>query len=121
MLDFSKPVTTRDGRKVRILCTDAPGRWPVVGYACDRFEPQGICEYKWHLDGSFHRSNAVECRHDLIQAEEPVVRYLLVNRDNSVAGWIFTPRCIEHNKSCADKRLFKLTFDGDQVTGELVK
>jgi hypothetical protein len=30
-IDFSKPVTTRDGRPVRILCTDRPGEWPVVG------------------------------------------------------------------------------------------
>lgn len=30
-IDFTKPVTTRDGRPVRILCTDRPGEWPVVG------------------------------------------------------------------------------------------
>jgi hypothetical protein len=23
---------TRDGRKARVLCTDAPGRYPVIGY-----------------------------------------------------------------------------------------
>ena len=30
-LDFTKPVTTRNGRAVRILCTDAPGVLPVIG------------------------------------------------------------------------------------------
>jgi hypothetical protein len=30
-LDLSKPVQTRDGRKVRILCTDAKSGLPIVG------------------------------------------------------------------------------------------
>lgn len=28
-IDWTKDVETMDGRKVRILCTDAPGPWPV--------------------------------------------------------------------------------------------
>lgn len=34
MIDFAKPVQTRDGRKVRILCTDRkpePGGHTVIG------------------------------------------------------------------------------------------
>jgi len=34
-LDFSKPVRTRDGREVRILCADASNSKPVIGYYCD--------------------------------------------------------------------------------------
>ncbi len=30
MIDFNKPVQTRDGRKVRILCTDAKCGMPIV-------------------------------------------------------------------------------------------
>ncbi len=31
-LDFTKPITTRDGRKVRILCTDGPDKkYPIIG------------------------------------------------------------------------------------------
>ena len=30
-IDFTKPVQTRDGRKVRILCTDGPGDTPIIG------------------------------------------------------------------------------------------
>lgn len=30
-LDGSRPVTTRDGRKVTLYCVDAPGDWPVHG------------------------------------------------------------------------------------------
>lgn len=31
MIDFNKPVQTKDGCKVRILCTDRKGTYPVVG------------------------------------------------------------------------------------------
>ena len=30
-IDWTKPVQTRDGRKVRVLCTDGPKRSPVIG------------------------------------------------------------------------------------------
>ena len=30
-LDFSRPIQTRDGRKVRILCTDRNAHYPIVG------------------------------------------------------------------------------------------
>lgn len=39
-LDFTKPVQTRDGRNVRILCTDGGGEYPVIGY-CDPLEGDG--------------------------------------------------------------------------------
>lgn len=50
MIDFTKPCQTRDGRPVRILCTDAAGRNPIVGliqmaagdYAC-----------QWKADGTY--------------------------------------------------------------------
>ena len=32
-IDWSKPVRTKDGRAVRVLCTDGPGDYPVVGLA----------------------------------------------------------------------------------------
>ncbi len=39
---------TRDGRKARVLCTDAPGEWPVVGYIIcgNNAEP-----WVWFADG----------------------------------------------------------------------
>lgn len=30
-IDFSKPITTLDGRAVRILCTDRASEYPIVG------------------------------------------------------------------------------------------
>lgn len=46
-LDLTKPVQTRDGRKVRLLCTDGPGEYPVIGIIeCDH---DGVC--RWPLNG----------------------------------------------------------------------
>jgi hypothetical protein len=54
-IDFSKPVQTRDGRKVRILCTDGATevdgkKYPIVGL----FEEGGsLFPQVWGIDGSF--------------------------------------------------------------------
>jgi hypothetical protein len=45
-IDWTKPVQTRDGDPVRILCTDGPEKWPVVGIVKGRVE-------HWRADGSF--------------------------------------------------------------------
>ncbi len=40
---------TRDGRKARVLCTDAPGEYPIVGYVV--FEGKAD-PWVWFPDGS---------------------------------------------------------------------
>ena len=45
-LDLTKPVQTRDGRKVRLLCTDGPGEYPVIGIIEGRDD---VC--RWPLNG----------------------------------------------------------------------
>ena len=39
---------TRDFRKVRILCTDKPGPFPIVGYFIGAKEPESL---DWMHDG----------------------------------------------------------------------
>lgn len=50
-IDFTKPIQTRDGRKVRILCTDRRGGlYPVVGMVMD---DRGIeTTHCWTLSGA---------------------------------------------------------------------
>lgn len=48
MLDFTKPVQTRDGRKVVIYTTEAPGTWPVHGRIEGTMEP-----WCWGRTGTF--------------------------------------------------------------------
>ena len=52
MLDLTKPVETRDGRKVRILCIDAKGSYPVVGLVSYENDPTEVAE-TWTLTGAY--------------------------------------------------------------------
>ena len=47
-IDWTKPVETVDGRKVRILCTDGPEEYPIVGIIEDEVQT-------WTKEGEFHR------------------------------------------------------------------
>lgn len=69
-IDFTKPVQTRDGLKVRILCTDAaslPG-FPVVGLV----QNEDGSEYPetWRLDGKVLNDDEVSMPRDLVQAKQ---------------------------------------------------
>ena len=48
-LDLTKPVQTRDGRKVRLLCTDGPGELPVVGFIEDN-----VTTTQWPVGGEYY-------------------------------------------------------------------
>ena len=50
-IDWTKPVRTKDGRAVRVLCTDGPGDYPVVGFIDGVDGPD--C---WHIDGRYFES-----------------------------------------------------------------
>lgn len=51
MIDLTKPVQTRDGRRVRILCADAKGDFPIIGAVEERdgTERSG----SWMRDGRY--------------------------------------------------------------------
>jgi len=49
-LDFTKPITTRDGHKVRILCTDWIGNQPVIGLIENNPSPQQWDELGRYFD-----------------------------------------------------------------------
>jgi len=59
-LDLTKPVQTRDGRKVRVLCTDGPKGRPLVGLVGDEDFP-----ISWLSDGAYY-VGALESIYDLI-------------------------------------------------------
>ena len=67
-LDLTKPVRTRDGRKVRIICTDAPGQYSIVGLIDGVLEAASV----WPDQGMFYPKVAVHDL-DLVNIEpEPV-------------------------------------------------
>ncbi len=72
-LDFTKPITTRDGRAVRILCTDGPGECPVVGFIKGATGPG--C---WYAHGAPQGTNGVATGPDSL-INPPVKRRGWVN------------------------------------------
>lgn len=77
-LDLSKPVVTRDGRPVRILCTDAKNDYyPVIGIALD---DQGLeVPRSWSLSGETYLREIRDT--DLINAPETRTVWVVVKMD----------------------------------------
>ena len=70
-LDFNH-VQTQDGRAVIILCMDAPGEYPVIGYFTDR---SGFpAAHLWKLDGRFLPSGPNS--YDLMNVPKPKTKYV---------------------------------------------
>ena len=74
-IELNREYRTRDGRQVRILCVDAPGDYPVVGY----FKRCGTAQ-QWTGKGSLHSGS--ETPLDLIPVPRTVKvdRWIVVNR-----------------------------------------
>lgn len=72
MIDFDKPVKTVGGYEVRILCTDAPGEYPVVGYVNYKTY---VYPQQWRKDGTV---STITDKHT----------YDLVNVKQKREGWI---------------------------------
>jgi hypothetical protein len=81
-LDLSKPVQTRDGRPVRILCTDLRGEFPVVAVIENRdFDGVGM----WRLSGV----NQFGQESDLVNVREPErTGWLNVYRDDDGGHYV---------------------------------
>jgi hypothetical protein len=75
-LDFSKPelLQTRDGRKVRIYCTDGGGEYPVHGAVFNESSKVWVTQ-TWTLDG---RLNLNHCN---LPGD-------LVTKPPRVTGWV---------------------------------
>jgi len=56
---------TRDGRKARVICTDAPGGAPVVGYIIGETSSGYVNIRKWCVGGEYY-STGSKSDHDLI-------------------------------------------------------
>ena len=64
MIDSNKQYTTRDGFPVRIVATDAKGRYPIVGLV-----DMDNAEYsrQWTADGKADIRSNVTTNYDLIE------------------------------------------------------
>lgn len=79
-----KVYKTRDGREARVICVDAPGKYPVVGVVDDgirQWTADGWYNYARNYDGSQMYSHS--CDLMLPKPEGPVVEWGYIHpRDN---------------------------------------
>ena len=78
-------IVTRDGRKVRILCTDRKGDTPIIALVHDANDGQEY-GYAFYSDGKFFRDGNEES--DLFFAPE------------KHEGWINLNRCLDGKPQC---------------------
>lgn len=81
MIDFNKPVQTRDGRKVRILCTDRASDHSVVGLVMNHIHGKEEL-LSWDCEG-YRRQYQPEPG-DLVNVPERLERILCVDSMNSL-------------------------------------
>lgn len=86
-IDTSRPLRTRNGARVTILCSNARGDMPIVGLVHNEKEDEACT---WKADGSFLPGGPESCL-DLVYGGEHKV-YLPVFEDGSVGdtygkGW----------------------------------
>ena len=72
-----RKVVTRDGRKVRILCTDRKGDTPIIALVNDANDGQEY-GYAFYSDGKFFRDGNEEL--DLFFAPEKHEGWIIINK-----------------------------------------
>ena len=72
-----REVVTRDGRKVRILCTDRKGDTPIIALVNDANDGQEY-GYAFYSDGKFFRDGGDEL--DLFFAPEKHEGWIIINK-----------------------------------------
>lgn len=110
-IDWTKPVRTKDGRAVRVLCTDGPGGYPVVGFIGDN-----TCPDQWTLDGLF----CVDERHalDLENAPQRIQREYWVNvYKDHVGGQCKTQAIAKDMRENGCIACVKITIDCEEGEG----
>ena len=85
----NREIVTRDGRKVRILCTDRKGDTPIIALVNDANDGQEY-GYAFYSDGKFFRDGGDEL--DLFFAPTKHTDYINLYRDESVyfLGAVYT-------------------------------
>lgn len=83
MFDFTKPIFTKVGNPVRILCTDAPGSYPIVGLVqsviSDLRNTGNFAILQWTMEGmaSSYRVNDWNLKPNL--PKPPIIKFVPLN------------------------------------------
>lgn len=98
-LEANKYYKTRSGLKARVLCTDAPGGFPCVGYI---YYPDESISREWSMNGKYLNSGE-ESTSDLISEciDEPKTRKVTLRRaiERNKVGEIFVSQYTNYDMS----------------------
>lgn len=82
MLDFTKPVQTRDGRRVQIFSHDGGTAFPILGAvesAANQRPPAHWNLQRWTPAGRFYATDAPQHPCDLVNVPQRIQRRVWVN------------------------------------------
>lgn len=83
-------VKTRDGHKVRIVCTDAKDDYPIIGLVTNSAGDEHIVLYT--LEGKLYIAKSVICAEDLVIVEEiKGPEYWSEDTSNTISGFEISP------------------------------
>lgn len=108
MISMDKKYKTRDGRNVRLLCTDGPSKkWPVIGII-----EGDEATTSWDALGSFYGGSVAEDPADLVEQKYQVTK----DQEILVPGVFDThglPVCNTHDYATAE-RICRLLNEDEQ-------
>lgn len=112
-MDGSRPVTTRDGRKVVLYCVDAPGEWPVHGRIDGKQTPT-----TWKNNGGYYE-NVYGTLLDLIQPPRRFKYERWVNvYANPILGFHYTTKeSADLHSGFARIACVKVVVEGEEGEG----
>lgn len=117
-VDLTKPVETKDGRKVRILATDLKrSDYPVVAAVMHDNGKESIEQYT--ADGHFYASGSASDE-DLVNVPEPQIIYANLYR----AGLSESHADLEkarYNRVSTSLGIMKITVTGRKISAEFVE
>lgn len=121
-LDLTKPVQTRDGRAVRILCTDAQGQFPVVALVTDQEGKEQVVMYtangRLYLEG-------FDSNFDLVNVKtepKPMWEWYANLYPQKLSMLSADPQYTKRTRGASSIGAIKLTlFDDGNVTVEKVE
>ena len=108
MLDFTKPIKTREGTTVRILCIDRTDEYPIIGLISN-------CIFTWKYDGTYH-SDGVSSKFDLIQDIFNIIVYKVLYAEYlGIAKNTFIECVTSIDNSSTFLSILKLTLEDGKV------
>ena len=113
-IDWTKPVRTKDGQAVRVLCTDGPNTmYPVIGVVCG-----SAATYTWSIDGKYC-TNGTNAEINLENAPTRIQReyWVCVYPGDIGLLWESREEALRMSKDADPIAIVKITIDCEEGEG----